>query len=516
MENMESCDFMTAVEILCKNANMEIPQSVASEEVFEKKNQKQKILEVLDCAYKYYEQNLYLKTSTVAQNYVKQRKLTKKALDTFKIGYSVNWSDLISHLEKSNFTIEDMKLAGLVEEKNGRPYDVFGERLMFPIFNIHDECIAFSARSLQPTTYAKYKNSTNSLVFDKSKNLYGINNLKLQKQQSNLKNIIIVEGQMDVISMWTNGFTNCVACLGTALTSTHAKQLGYICNNIIVCLDGDSAGQKATIKTIDVLLNANLTVKAVKIPNNLDPDDYIKQFGKESFQQILDSAVDGIEFQILHQAGLHNLQNTTEKAEFIKNALLIVKKVKSESVRQIYLEIIKKLTNVSIDVLSRESASDVAVSETQANVDVQNYATDAHTKACKFIVASLLCQKAYAENCVDLEKYVNSPTILKLYKLIKQYKNEGKRLMTSTLYDVFDMENSPVIAEIANYNFSETEENDNYFAECVWKLREEYLKQQMQTLNEKFSSCIDANEKREYLISINDISNKLRKRILED
>ena len=173
-------------------------------------------------------------------------------MDKFHIGYSVSWTEIIDYLKTQGFTLEEMQLANVVDIKNGRPYDFMGERLVFPIFNIYDECIGFSSRSLDPDARAKYKNSITTPVFDKSKNMFGVNIVRKLKQTQNLDYIIIVEGQMDVVSMNKAGFSNTVACLGTALTREHAKTLKRLCENIVVCLDGDSAGQRATVKTVDI------------------------------------------------------------------------------------------------------------------------------------------------------------------------------------------------------------------------------------------------------------------------
>lgn len=514
---MESCDFMTAIEILAKNANMEIPALSMDEDIKKKKKQKETILQILDLAYKHYEQNLYLKTSTIAQEYIKKRKMTKQDLDKFHIGYSKDWTSLIDYLKSKGYSYEDMKMAGVCESKNNRYYDVFGERLIFPIFNIHDECIGFSARSLSKDAFAKYKNSTNSLVFDKSKHMFGANYLKTLKQNQKLDYIIIVEGQVDLITMHNYGFVNSVACLGTALTSLHARMLSNFCNNVILSFDGDSAGQKATIRTIDTLVGAGMNVKAIKIPENMDPDEFLNKYGKEKYQQLLDNAVDYIEFKILNKLEQFNLDKIDEKAKFVSSAIDIVNTLKRNSEKEVYLDIIQNLAGVSKEGLKRDliagDADDEKKTKETANI---SYLEDAEIKSIKFILASLLEKKDYANFDFDLDKYVINPTYKKLYKIMKEYHENGQNLLKTTLYDKFDMENEPNLPDIMEYKFDEIVDPKTYYNECIWKIRETYLKQKLSELTKKYTDEQEQSEKQNIMREIGEVQKKLRNKILED
>lgn len=518
---MESCDFMTAVEILAKNANMEIPARSVDEDVQKKRKEKETVLKVLDAAYKHYEQNLYLKSSTIPQEYIKKRQLTKRDLDKFHIGYSRNWTEMIVYLKEQGFSYNDMKLAGICENKNERYYDVFGERLMFPIFNIHDECIGFSARSLSQDSFAKYRNSINTVVFDKSTNMFGVNYLKALKQTQKLDYIIIVEGQIDLITMHNFGFTNSVACLGTALTPLHARMLSNLCNNVILSFDGDSAGQKATIRTIDTLVEGGMNVKAIKIPENKDPDEFLHTYGKEKYQELLDNALDYIEFKIKNKMEQYDLTKVDEKAKFVNDAIDIVNTLKRNSEKEVYLKIINELTGVSIEVLKRDLTDTPPDNTKKGLVEKKEeehitYLEDAEIKSIKFILASLLERKDYANFDFDLKKYLINPTYIQLYDLMKEYKNNGQTLLKSTLYDRFDVDNEPNLRDIIDYNFEEITSPEKYYNECVWKIRETYLKQILKKQSEMFSCESDTRKRLEIAQEISKTQKKLRDRILED
>ena len=509
---------MTAIEILAKNANMEIPALSMDEDVQKRKKQKETILQILDLAYKHYEQNLYLKTSIVAQNYIKKRKMTKSDLDKFHIGYSISWTDMTDYLKSEGFSYEDMKMAGIAECKNNRYYDVFGERLMFPIFNIHDECIGFSARSLSPDAFAKYKNSINTLVFDKSKNMFGANYLKTLKQSKKLDYIIIVEGQVDLITMHHYGFTNSVACLGTALTPLHARMLSNLCNNVILSFDGDSAGQKATIRTIDTLVQSGMNVRAIKIPETMDPDEFLNKYGKEKYQQLLDNAIDYIQFKIQNKMEQYDLSKFDEKAKFVNDAIDIVNTLNRSSEKEVYLDIIKNLTGVSKEGLKRDLLDQKDKSEAKSNQqdEALTCLEDAEIKSIKFILASLLKKKDYAKFDFNLAKYLINPTYTKLYELMKEYNQNGQNLLITTLYDNFDIDNEPNLKDIIEYDFDSILEPKTYYNECIWKVRETYLKQIQKQLGEKFSNEQDTNKKLEITKEIVKIQQKLRNKILED
>ena len=278
---IESCDFLQATEILAKSIGLEVPNftSNSNDGIEKRKKEKDLVLACLADANLHYQENLYKNIAKPAQEYIKKRNLTKKELDSFGLGYSINYQEIVTYLKGRGHTEDTMQKAGICDMGDKGYYDNFAYRLMFPIYNIYNECIGFSGRILtSDKTKAKYKNSPNTIVFDKSNTVFGLNIVRKYKQTQAIDKIIIVEGQMDVIAMHRAGFNNAVACLGTAFTPLHARQLKLISNNAVVCLDGDNAGQKATNKIVDILAENGFNVRVVKIPNGKDPDEYIRKW----------------------------------------------------------------------------------------------------------------------------------------------------------------------------------------------------------------------------------------------
>src|SRR5574344_246888 len=253
VEKMESISTGEAIRKLAEKVGLEMPMLEDGEKIAQKKKEKEEVLKALNLAKEHYIKNLYEYSAKIAQEYVKKRKFKKSDLDKFQIGYS-NENNVINYLESKGISKETMLNAGIIAEANGRYYDHIYNRLAFPIINTYGDCVGFSGRILENNPEkAKYKNTSQTIVFDKSSLIYGIHLLKEAKKNGQLNEIILVEGQIDVITMHSYGFGTAVASLGTAFTEKHAEQLKRICENLVLLFDGDGAGQKATLRAIELL-----------------------------------------------------------------------------------------------------------------------------------------------------------------------------------------------------------------------------------------------------------------------
>lgn len=513
VEKMESCDFIEAVKILAQDAKMEIPEiNQGDETLIKRKKDKERCLKVLDSAYKHYEKNLYLPEAKKAQEYIKLRGFTKHELDDFKIGYSLSWTDLVDYLHNEGFSYEDMSLAGLIAKKEGAThyYDVMAERLVFPIFNSFNECVGFSARALEKTDFAKYKNSSETPVFQKNKIVFGIHLLKRLKQAGGLKDIILVEGQIDVIAMHRAGFKSAVACMGTALTENHARELKKMCDNVIICFDGDSAGTKATVRAIDILREAGFNIKIACLPEGKDPDEVLKVEGREGLEKYITNTLSVMDYLIKVEGNKYDLQNREEKGKFVKAVLAHLSKLETSSSRELYLDKIRDMTNIPVDVLRRDLVGGTKKVETPIKAEEEvPVRENGNIKAVKFILASLLHKKGYVNKKIDYVKLMPSK------KYIIDIAKSGK--MISSLFDEYDVEEDPWLKDSIYFNFDEFYGiEEKYFDECLWSLAEEILKEEQQKLSASFSKAEDMDERRVIMIKLQDIMNKIRDRNLED
>ena len=517
VEKFESVDFMDAVKILAENAGMEIPSFHGDKEIEERKKRKDTTLRLLADAKEHYKKNLLKPTAKIAQDYIKMRGLTNRELKDFELGYSQNWTEMIEYLSNKGYSLDDMKQAGIAEEKNGRAYDVFGERLIFPIINIHGDCIGFTARILVKSDFAKYKNSPATCVFDKSNVVYAINLVKRLKQEQAVDSIIIVEGQMDVVAMHKAGFRNAVACMGTALTPLHAKQLKRLADNVFVCFDGDGAGQKATMRSLDILRDAGLNVRVVSLPEGLDPDEIIKKYGVDKLKSEIANALPITDFRLKVCEQKYNLGVASEKQNYIKEAINIIASIEFESEKEPYLEIIKQKTNVPIDVLRRDAKIVGTKKEDKNEEKVLTFREDGNIKATKFVLAALLHKKPYAKPSSIIEEGLASPELKKLYATLKQSLLENKEFHITMLFDMFDVENSQTIKDLINYDFSKDKlDEEKYFVECLWTLKEQTLKTKQQELTNQYKEEKDLTKRREIAEKLNDVLKELKKKSVEE
>ena len=510
----ESCDFSEAVSILAKNAGMEIPEFVGEKDVIEKKKAKERMLKLLDSAYKHYQQNLYLPIAKPAQDYIKKRNFTRHELEDFKMGYAINWTELIDYLKKQGFTYKEMVDAGVAQQKNGRYYDVMAERLVFPIFNSFNECIGFSARVLGQSDYAKYKNTAETLVFQKGRVVFAINLVKALKQKSGLDKIIIVEGQIDVIAMHKAGFKNTVACMGTALTKENAHELKKLSNNVVLCFDGDTAGEKATIRSIDILKEEGFNITIVSLPDKHDPDEVLKEYGKDYLNNLINNALPITDYLIQSELKKFNLDKPDEKGKFAVEALKHIAKLGSNSQEEPYLEKVCDLTNIPIDVLRRDlqrikTGRAPTKSDKKITEDVLTTRENGNIRAIKFILSSLIYKKDYVNKKIDYLR------LMPRQAEIIQKAMEG--IPISSYFDYFDVDNMPLLKECLNMDFEDyIETGKRYFDECVWSLASQELINRQNELTEKFKNCNDNDERAKIMQELSAVSKSLREKRLED
>ncbi len=512
VQKYESCDFTQAVEILAKQANMEIPEFKGEKDVVEKKQTRERLLNLLDSTYKHYMKNLYLPQAKPAQEYIKQRGFTRRELEDFKIGYSLNWNELIEELRRLGYTYKEMLDAGVAQCKNNHYYDVMAERLVFPIFNSFGECVGFSARVLGKTDYAKYKNTAETLVFQKGKVVFGINVVKALKQREGLKSIIIVEGQIDVIAMHRAGFKNTVACMGTALTKENAKEIKKLSPNVILCFDGDEAGIKATTRSIDILKEEGVNALIVPLPDKHDPDEIIKEKGVEFMANLINNAMPVTDYLLSIELNKYDISQADQKGKYTRSALEIISKLDSNSAEDAYLDKVREITTIPIDILRRDlnnikNKKPINVEKVDTNVLTSR--ENGNIRAIRFILGSLIFHKAYVNKLIDYNK------LLPKYKDIIDLAN--KNLPISAFYDYFDVDNYPILKDCLGMDFTQYQNNaEQYFNECLWLIANQRLIDEQSELTEKFKTCQDRQERTEIVTKLNALNKAIREKKLEE
>ena len=518
LQKYENIDFIEAVQTLADMVNMPMPaiDSKAAEQIQQKKAERQQILAVLKAAAQYYYKNLYANhpNAVQARAYLEKRGITKESIVRFGIGCSLDFEGLIRHLKNLGYSLSLMQKAGLVSNGDKGYYDAYGKRLMFPLIDTNGEVLGFSGRLLEDKELAKYKNTTQTPVFNKSEVVFGINLLKKQrdKERQNSQsfvgfdNIIIVEGQIDVISMHQHGFVNTVACLGTAITPQHIRKLKQFSDNIILMLDGDSAGQKAALRSIDTLRAGGVSVVVVTLPEGLDPDEFLKKYGTDKLRELLSTGEEGMDYKFRVLASKYNFSSNYEKSKFVHEALLIIKALQNEAEQDIYLKIVHKYTGISIEVLRADLQKVDANAKPfyeRENDDEQKQIVkkplDAYTLADMYLLASIIYQKDYAkvQNYEDLHFEEN---LQPLYQFVTQCVKDGKEVTLSGVYSYLDVDNSnDEIRATENFVFTTDEAPDLTFESCLLKNKEKYFKKQKQECAKQMEADIPIEQKNEYM-----------------
>lgn len=475
----ENIEFLQALEILCKNVGMELPTLEESNEMIARKRLRDRLLNIVTDTCSFYRENLHNPKAQTHLNYIKNRGLNQEMQDKFKIGASLDFDSLPRFLKSKGYTFEEMMQAGVVGlGENSGYYDFYGGRVIFPIFNGLNEVVGFSGRDISNNPEkAKYKNTPQTLLFNKSGLIYGYNFLRELKKKHELDSIILVEGQMDVIACHQAGINNAIGCLGTALTANHAKDLAHLCNNIILCLDGDNAGANATYKALTILREANMNVTVVRLDGAKDPDEYIKKFGREQFIEKLANSMNYMEFILLDLAKKYDLNKNADKNEYINEALKFLSKLSTPSEQEIYLGVLREIVNVPIDALRRTlSGSKIETKPAAQSLDEvelknNNFIIEAKT----LILASLLYKKiGNLESFADL--FENNDEFSEIYKFILEKLKSGQNINISTLYSSFNIAPDSIWDKIINYNFPEEPIFKDYFYDSVKRLRISSLK----------------------------------------
>ena len=505
IEKYENLSFMEAVKYLADSVGLKMPEFESSAQDIKQLKLKSDCYNACNLAMNFYKQSLKTPVANNARAYLAKRDLGQDIVDYFNIGFSPDWTSVINHLEKQGVTREVMKAAGLIDiSENGKVYDSFGTRLIFPILNANGDCIGYTARTLDAESkFAKYKNSTQTLIFDKSRTIYNINSLKQIRKEQNIEYIIICEGTIDVIAMYKAGFKNTVACMGTAITSFHGRELKKYADKIILCLDGDAAGQSATYKAIDVLNEQGLEVKVVKLKENLDPDEFLKKYGADQLRLCLEQAEDSIEYKLSSLAEKHDLKDSFQKNKYISSALEIIAKLDSNSQKEIYLKVLSRKVNISTDVLRRDLFSSTTKIQSQTAkeeaVEDKTFVVrqDGHLKALKFILASIIHKQPYALDALNKNMKFKNSNYQKLYNYAVQSVVNNKPYTISSLFDVFDVDSNPDIKEIIDYDFSFYTDKEIYFEQCFNKIMLIQLKQKQEDLTNLYKQETDMDKRRQ-------------------
>ena len=515
---IEGINFVEAVQSLAERSNIQLP-TLENNVDSAREALKAKVYKVNEFTAKYYHENLYKPESKIAQEYIKERKLSNETLKSFQIGFSGKFDELDRELKKQGFEEREILESGLVNKnERGQYIDRYRNRLMFPICDVRGRVIAFGGRVLDDSK-PKYINSPENVVYSKGRHLYGLN---VAKKYDIKKKLLIVEGYMDVISLHQREIHNVVASLGTALT----QQQGYLLRNnteqIILSYDSDEAGQTAKVRAMEILQNMGCDIRVLQMEGAKDPDEYVIKYGNARFQNLVDKAISVIEFKVKILRQSLNLESTNDKIKFLNEIAKIISKVDNNMEKEIYIEKIAKEYDVSKEAIYAEvnkltykdNKDEKILSKSKPVIrhiekDNSNNISEA-TKRRENTILSIL-----------LSGDMNIYQIIKQNIDIEDFKYDIDRKIAQKLYEEFENGNSNINSIIDN--LTEEEQNhitmimaEDYGIEDIEKAIDDIIQSyEKEKLNERKIEILELLENQSEEINKKDLEKELNDIIIK-
>ena len=338
--DFEKISFLQAVRLLGEKVGINVGSDVSYNE------KRDEYFDVYSLANKFYQNSLFTNLGKNAIEYLEKRNIDKDTIKKFGIGLSIQKVSITDYLVSKKYSIDKLVQYGITNDKG---HDIFINRIMFPIYDLSGNPVAFSGRIYNTRDTAKYVNTKETDKFKKGKILYNYHIAKEQLKKNDT--VIIMEGQMDVIRASTIGVNNCIATMGTALTKDHKNIIRNMTNNVVLCFDGDAAGEKATVSAIELLEDSGVNIKIVRLPDNMDPDEYILKNGKDSFLAQINSGINLIDYKMELLKKNKNFGNIKDVSSYINSALKELTNEKDDIVIELNLKKISDNFNIDYETI---------------------------------------------------------------------------------------------------------------------------------------------------------------------
>ena len=495
----ENFSFPEALKYLAERAGRELPEEELNEEAKRAMDEKARLREMNKLSANYFYYLLHSKRGQKGLAYLKDRGITDTTIKHFGLGYADIYNDdLYRFLKSKGYSDEDLKDSALVtiDERRGGS-DKFWNRVMFPIMDVNNRVIGFGGRVMGDGS-PKYLNSKETKLFDKSRNLYGLNFARSSRK----KEIILCEGYMDVISMHQAGFTNAVAALGTAFTSGHGTLLKRYTENVILSFDSDEAGQRAILRAIPILKEAGLTVRVLDLTPYKDPDEFIKGLGAQALEERIRKAMSSFMFQVKVAAGRYDQDDPESKTQFQHEAAKLLATIEEPLERKNYIEAVSREYYIG----AKDLEDLVNYYGTSGYSSAQRQQTTPRQQERRLQVNEAKEEKKKQPQKLLLTWMVNEPQLFdklegiigpddfyeQIYHgvallLFKQYEEEKAVIPGKILNQYTDLEDQKKIAELFNTTLKISplaEDRDKALNDIVRRVKEDSIEQQMNATND--------------------------------
>ena len=514
---MESVSFYDAVKILADKVGMQLPEVRLDPKFAQKKEHSEVLKQLMRDVARYYRNNLIdEKKGEEARKYLASRGIDDETSKRYGLGLSLDGESMVGYMRRKGYMLKDLQECGLIANPD-RPYDAFANRIIVPIMNGMGDVIAFGGRIYHgEKDVAKYKNSTNTTLFDKGRTLYGVNFIKRDKKLNGVayKELILVEGYMDVISLGAAGIKNAIAGMGTALTEGQAREISRLTENLYVCYDGDGAGRHASVKNVDILSQYIQNVKVVSLDDGKDPDETVREEGYEGFMKHVSEALPVVEYKLKLCADANDLGSVNGRAKYVQSALKVLKGIDNKAEREVYMAVVSKLSNVSVSTLTAEIGTVRPKREEPVKENVEEKQAK-NLRASRFIVNRLLNNEVYTDLGKVKREWLANDTHKKIFDFVLS--EPEKQASISKMYDVLGYDDEEVNCVLGiNLHFSDKGREADYYNDCLLALANESISQKLDEAKERFNTLSDSAEKKACLVEISALTKKLKSKSIED
>lgn len=517
--SIESLDFNDSVRFLAERAQLPLPEiRYDDEKIKEQKRKKERAFDLLKDTARFYAANIRKDGAAKHVEYVLKRKISSEYVAKFGIGASLNFYDLPNYLKSKGYSYEEMLESGAVGVKDGRYFDELGGRLIIPIINQFGQVVAFGGRLLEKADFAKYKNTKETFVFSKSNNLYNLNNLKKLKNEKGIDGVIIVEGYMDTISLVQGGFPNVVASMGTSLTKDQARILKRYTDKVFISYDGDFAGQKASVRGLEILSEEGLEVKVVSLPDGMDPDDVIKNLGADGYRNLLVYAKPLIDFKLDIIKKTYDVNTVDGKRKYVTNAVRVIRESSSPAEQEDLLKTVRDVSGTTFEALKRELYSDETAQSVGKDEEIPRFtdnAGDKITLAARFVLSAYLFDKPFARETDISELEFTVPVHKEIKKYVVDKIAAGEKIRFNDLYEILSDEFKEEISRIAGMETEGNKDFDqaSYFFDCVKVLRTNKYETEIKRLIALSSSETDIEKRKSLIVEMQRLKEEKNKLI---
>lgn len=514
---MESVSFYDAVKILADKVGLQLPEVKLDPQYAQKKEHGDVLKQLMRDAARYYRNNLLdEKKGNDAREYLHNRGLDDEIAKRYGLGLSLDNESMVGYMRRKGYSLKDLEECGLVGNAQ-RPYDAFANRIIVPIMDSMSNVIAFGGRIYHgEKDVAKYKNSTNTTLFDKGRTIYGINFIKRDKKMNGVayKELILVEGYMDVISLGASGIKNVVACMGTALTDGQARELSRMTENLYVCYDGDGAGKKATIRNVDILAKFVQNVRVISLDEGKDPDETVREGGAEAFLKKQKEALPVIEYKLKLCADANDLGSVNGRAKYVQSALKVLKAIDNRAEREVYMDVVSKMSGVSVATLTDEAGMirHAKIEQPKEN-DEEKIAKN--LRASRFVLNRIVKGEKYVDLSKIKTEWLENDLHRQVFEWAKTMPEHTD--MVKTMFSVFGYDNEE-ISNILNINmkFADNIREADYFNDCVLMLANEFVSKRLEQVKNGYNELSDPEAKRASIAEISRLQKILKSKDIND